>query len=104
VGEPFASIVIQSGERSDEAFVAKIERLIQSIQQMAGNELHITLSLGEQTPETYRRWMNAARIAICCALRFPISSYTANCIRRTLFIPILPGWKRWSLCARSDIR
>ena len=26
---------------------------------MSGRELHITLSLGEQTPETYRRWMNA---------------------------------------------
>lgn len=55
----FASIVIQSGERSDEAFVLKMERLIQAIQQMAGHELHITLSLGEQTPETYLRWMNA---------------------------------------------
>jgi biotin synthase len=55
----FASIVIQSGERNDEVFVSKIERLIQNIQQMSGHELHITLSLGEQTPETYRRWLNA---------------------------------------------
>jgi biotin synthase len=55
----FASIVIQSGERSDETFVSKIERLIQSIQQMTGHELHITLSLGEQTAETYQRWMDA---------------------------------------------
>ena len=55
----FASIVLQSGERDDEGFVAKIEQLIGSIQEMARNELHITLSLGEQKPETYRRWFKA---------------------------------------------
>ena len=55
----FASIVIQSGERSDELFAAKIEQLIRSIQAMVRGELHITLSLGEQTQETYRRWLEA---------------------------------------------
>jgi biotin synthase len=55
----FASIVIQSGERSDEGFISTIERMIQNIQQMTGGELHITLSLGEQSPETYRRWLDA---------------------------------------------
>jgi biotin synthase len=55
----FASIVLQSGERDDEGFIAKIEQLIGSIQEMARNELHITLSLGEQKPETYRRWLEA---------------------------------------------
>ncbi len=55
----FSSIVIQSGERSDEKFVAKIERLIRRIQAMARNELHITLSLGEQPAETYLRWLEA---------------------------------------------
>jgi biotin synthase len=55
----FASIVIQSGERTDEKFISKIEQLISDIQAMARNELHITLSLGEQKPETYRRWFRA---------------------------------------------
>jgi biotin synthase len=55
----FASIVIQSGERNDETFISKIERLIGQIQAMVRNELHITLSLGEQTPETYLRWFKA---------------------------------------------
>jgi biotin synthase len=55
----FASIVIQSGERNDEGFVAKIERLISEIHAMTRQELHITLSLGEQNPETYRRWFSA---------------------------------------------
>lgn len=55
----FASIVIQSGERNDEGFISKIEKLIRRIQQMARNELHVTLSLGEQTLETYQRWREA---------------------------------------------
>jgi biotin synthase len=55
----FASIVIQSGERNDETFISKIEHLISGIQAMTRNGLHITLSLGEQKPETYRRWFQA---------------------------------------------
>ena len=55
----YASIVIQSGERADEAFAGKIEKLIRKIQEMSGNGLHITLSLGEQPEDTYRRWLEA---------------------------------------------
>lgn len=55
----FASIVIQSGERNDENFVAEIEQRIRDIQAMTRDELHITLSLGEQKPETYHRWFKA---------------------------------------------
>lgn len=55
----FASIVIQSGERSDRDFVSKIGSLLKGIQKMTGNKLHITLSLGEQTEETYREWFSA---------------------------------------------
>ena len=55
----FASIVLQSGERDDEAFISKIENLIHRMQEMARHELHITLSLGEQKMETYRRWFQA---------------------------------------------
>jgi biotin synthase len=55
----FASVVIQSGERDDEPYVSKIEKLIRTIHEATGNELHITLSLGEQTPAAYRRWFEA---------------------------------------------
>jgi biotin synthase len=55
----YASIVIQSGERADEAFTDKIESLIRKIQEMTGCGLHITLSLGEQSEDTYRRWLKA---------------------------------------------
>ena len=52
----FASMVIQSGERSDKAFVKKIGRLLTQIKKLSNGELGITLSLGEQTEETYRYW------------------------------------------------
>ncbi|MEI6576538.1 MAG: [FeFe] hydrogenase H-cluster radical SAM maturase HydE [Bacteroidota bacterium] len=55
----FASIVIQGGERSNLTFTKKIERLLKRIHSETNNELHITLSLGEQSEETYLRWYEA---------------------------------------------
>ena len=57
--ERYGSIVIQSGEVTNETFVARIERLITKIKQLSGNKLGITLSLGEQTKEVYCRWFTA---------------------------------------------
>ena len=53
------SVVLQSGERSDPAFADMIERVLLRIVSETGGELGITLSLGEQTEETYRRWLKA---------------------------------------------
>jgi biotin synthase len=55
----FASIVIQSGERSDQAFVDTVENLLKRIESLSNGELHVTLSMGEQTEETYLRWFAA---------------------------------------------
>ena len=55
----FASIVIQSGERSDKNFVDSIEQLLKEIHRMTEGKLHVTLSLGEQSEETYKRWFEA---------------------------------------------
>ncbi|MCX6251202.1 MAG: [FeFe] hydrogenase H-cluster radical SAM maturase HydE [Bacteroidetes bacterium] len=55
----FASIVIQSGERNDKKFISEIERLLIEIHQLSDGKLHITLSLGEQSEDTYRRWIAA---------------------------------------------
>ncbi|MHC1708068.1 MAG: [FeFe] hydrogenase H-cluster radical SAM maturase HydE [Bacteroidales bacterium] len=57
--QKFASIVIQSGERTSTRFTGKIEELLKKIHQETNHELHITLSLGEQTEDTYRRWYEA---------------------------------------------
>lgn len=55
----YGSITLQSGERQDEAFIAYIETLVREIKKIGGGALGITLSLGEQTPETYLRWYQA---------------------------------------------
>jgi biotin synthase len=55
----FASVVLQSGEISSPTFVKKVDRLLKKIKQLSNNELGITLSCGEQTRETYRRWFES---------------------------------------------
>ncbi len=55
----FGSLVLQAGERSGKDYVRRIERLVKEIKEMSHGELGITLSLGEQTEETYRRWFEA---------------------------------------------
>ncbi|KAF0153547.1 MAG: biotin synthetase [Ignavibacteria bacterium] len=55
----FGSIVLQSGERDDENFIAFIENIIEEINYLTSRQLRITLSLGEQTTETYKRWFNS---------------------------------------------
>jgi biotin synthase len=57
--EKFGSIVIQSGEVTNEIFINRIERLVKQIKSLSDNKLGITLSLGEQTAEVYRRWFEA---------------------------------------------
>ncbi len=55
----YGSAVIQSGERQDSAYIDRIERVLVRIKEQTGGKLGITLSLGEQTEETYRRWREA---------------------------------------------
>ena len=55
----FASMVIQSGERSDKAFVKQLEKLIKEIKKIGNGSLGLTLSCGEQSKETYQRWFDA---------------------------------------------
>ncbi|MCH5244274.1 MAG: [FeFe] hydrogenase H-cluster radical SAM maturase HydE [Lentimicrobiaceae bacterium] len=68
----FGSIVLQSGERQDEAFVSLVEQLVRDIMKQSGGELGITLSLGEQSEETYRRWYDAG------AIRYLLRIETSN--------------------------
>ena len=54
----FGSIVIQAGERSDKSFVKRISEILRKIREFSNGELGITLSLGEQSEETYREWFD----------------------------------------------
>jgi biotin synthase len=53
------SIVIQSGERTDNVFVETLTRLIREIKEKTAGTLGITLSCGEQSLETYQKWFDA---------------------------------------------
>jgi biotin synthase len=55
----YGSIVLQSGERREEASVRFVEEVLQEIKVATGGKLGITLSLGEQALETYERWFKA---------------------------------------------
>lgn len=55
----YGSIVLQGGEQCDPAFVLRISRLIEEIKKASDNRLGITLSLGEQSQDTYRRWFDS---------------------------------------------
>jgi biotin synthase len=55
----FGSLVIQSGETENKTFSRKIERLIGQIKTIGNGALGITLSCGEQSEDTYKRWFDA---------------------------------------------
>ena len=52
-------LVLQSGERNDVEFIERVTNLIRMIKSMTNEGFRITLSVGEQTVETYRRWFEA---------------------------------------------
>jgi biotin synthase len=55
----YGSLVLQGGEIISPAFTERIEKLLIKIKKLSDNKLGITLSLGEQSRDTYERWMNA---------------------------------------------
>jgi biotin synthase len=55
----YGSIVLQSGEREDSFFADFIENILIRLKTLTDNKLGITLSLGEQSYETYKRWFAA---------------------------------------------
>lgn len=68
----FGSIVLQGGERQDAEFIDTIERLLKEIARLSDGNLGVTLSLGEQTRETYERWRAAG------ATRYLLRIETSN--------------------------
>lgn len=55
----YASVVLQSGENQSKSFTLRIEKLLEKIIKETNNEIAITLSIGEQSKETYKRWKNS---------------------------------------------
>jgi len=55
----YGSIALQSGELESRSVTDRIERLLNKIKELSNGELGITLSVGEQEPEVYKRWFDA---------------------------------------------
>jgi biotin synthase len=55
----FASVVLQSGELENTAFADRVENLLRQISDQTQGKIRVTLSLGEQTEETYKRLFKA---------------------------------------------
>jgi len=55
----YGSIVLQGGERDDNEFIERIDNLLKKIKKLSNNKLGITLSVGEQSKETYKRWYDS---------------------------------------------
>ncbi len=77
----YGSMVIQSGERNDLKFVNAITDLLKKIKELSQGKLGITLSMGEQTEEVYKKWFEAG------AHRYLIRIETSN---RELYYKIHP--------------
>lgn len=55
----YGSLAIQSGEQSSKEFVDRIDYLVRAIKKLSNGSLGITLSCGEQSFETYKRWFES---------------------------------------------
>jgi biotin synthase len=55
----YGSVVLQSGEIESSAFTEKIDKLIWEIKKLSDSKLGLTLSLGEQSEETYKQWFKS---------------------------------------------
>jgi biotin synthase len=78
----YGSIVLQSGEISSKTFSERIENLLKKIKKLSDNKLGITLSCGEQSEDTYKRWFDAG------ASRYLLRIETSN---RDLYYKIHPS-------------
>jgi len=58
-GNRYGSIALQSGELESPHVTERIENLLYKIKELSNGELGITLSVGEQEKEVYKRWYDA---------------------------------------------
>jgi len=87
----YGSFVMQSGEIDSPVFTERIERLLLRIKKETNNELGITISLGEQSEDTYRRCFDAG------AHRYLLRIESSN---KSLYKKIHPDDKQHDFDAR----
>lgn len=87
----YASIVLQAGELCSREFTIRIDHLLQKIHSKTNGDLRVTLSLGEQTSETYKQWYESG------AHRYLLRIETTN---KKLFRTIHPDNKAYLYSSR----
>jgi biotin synthase len=55
----YGSVALQSGELESPFVTDRIENILHKIKELSNGELGITLSVGEQKPDVYKRWFDA---------------------------------------------
>jgi biotin synthase len=55
----YGSIALQSGELESRVVTDRIENLLHKIKELSNGELGVTLSVGEQDADVYKKWYNA---------------------------------------------
>lgn len=91
----YGSVVLQSGEIASEANTAFVERVLVRIRERFGDSLGVTLSLGEQSEETYRRWKDAG------AHRYLLRIETSNPELYARIHPADHSWQTRLQCLRT---
>ena len=89
----YGSIALQSGELESKAVTDRIENLLHRIKDLSKGELGITLSVGEQEPEVYKKWFDAG------AHRYLLRVESTN---EKLYRKIHPDDSRHDFKRRSD--
>lgn len=89
----YASIAIQTGEVDSDAFTDRITNLLKKINAATNGELGITLSMGEQTEDTYRKWFENG------AIRYLLRIETSN---RELYAKLHPQNKAHDFDVRVE--
>jgi len=89
----YGSVVLQSGEVKSQQFTDWICTILEKIKLLSNGELGITLSLGEQSEETYRKWFAAG------GHRYLLRIETSN---PDLYAKIHPNDKNHSWQTRLD--
>ena len=91
-GQGYSSLVIQSGEIEDESQTKLVEDVLRRIARL---DLGVTLSLGEQTEDVYRRWREAG------ATRYLLRIETSNPALYGRLHPADHSWHRRVECLRA---
>ena len=91
----YGSLVIQSGEISGDGHSEFIEGVLRRIHAFAGDSFGVTLSLGEQAEDTYRRWRDAG------AHRYLLRIETSSPELYAKLHPADHSWSRRAECLKA---